>query len=225
MNKLTLTLSGIFITMLSFGQETETAFQETKGGQLILWAIILVCLVFLISMAGMVILRATQKNYGILESNIDRIKAEIKANGDDPDLVLTKILVRESKLYREPVVNQVEKEIVEVAAEADHSFALKVADELVRIQKNLSNMDESTRGLKQLAASVDRIRDNFAANGYELVDMLNKPYREGMKVAANFIPSEDLATGEQLITRIIKPQVNYQGEMIQSAQIEVSVGE
>ena len=46
-----------------------------------------------------------------------------------------------------------------------------------------------------------------------------------MKAVPNFVTSEDLETGKQIITRIIKPQVNYKNEMIQSAQIEVSVGE
>ncbi|HCO68944.1 MAG TPA: hypothetical protein DIT04_14465, partial [Dysgonomonas sp.] len=109
--------------------------------------------------------------------------------------------------------------------EIDHSLALKVADEIVRIQKNLNQMDSNTKGLKQLSASVKRIQDNFAANGYELVEMLGKEYNEGMKVVANFIPSEDLEKGKQIITRIIKPQVNFNGKMIQPAQIEVSVGE
>lgn len=107
----------------------------------------------------------------------------------------------------------------------DHSLALKVADEIVRIEKNLSNMDPGLKGHKQLEASVGRIRDNFQASGYEIVDMLNKPYDAGMKVVANFRPDETLKTGEQVITRIIKPQVNFKGEMIQSAQIEVSQGE
>ena len=86
-------------------------------------------------------------------------------------------------------------------------------------------MDSNIKGLKQLTASVKRIQDNFASNGYELVEMLGKEYNEGMKAVPNFIPNEDLEKGQQIITRIIKPQVNYKGEMIQSAQIEVSVGE
>ena len=111
------------------------------------------------------------------------------------------------------------------STDIDHSLALKVADEIIRIQKNISQMDSNTKGLKQLTASVKRIQDNFASNGYELVEMLGKEYNEGMKAVPNFIPNEDLEKGQQIITRIIKPQVNYKGEMIQSAQIEVSVGE
>ena len=104
----------------------------------------------------------------------------------------------------------------------DHSLALKVADEIVRIELNLSRMDVSIKGYKQLAKAVQRIKDNFQANGYEIVDMLGKPYNEGMKVIANFVSDENMEQGRQIITGIIKPQINYNGKMIQSAQITVS---
>lgn len=101
----------------------------------------------------------------------------------------------------------------------DHSLALKVADEIVRIELNMSRMDSSIKGYKQLAKAVERIKDNFKANGYEIVDMLGKPYNEGMKVIANFVVDEDLEEGKQIITGITKPQINYNGQMIQAAQI------
>jgi len=109
--------------------------------------------------------------------------------------------------------------------EIDHSLALKVADEIVRMQKNISNMPEDTKGLKQLSKALQRIQDTFKVNGYEMIEMLGNPYNEGMKVVANFVPDENLEKGQQIITRIIKPQVNFNGVMIQSAQIEVSIGE
>ena len=43
-----------------------------------------------------------------------------------------------------------------------------------------------------------------------------------MNVEANFILDETLSIGESKITRIIKPQINYKGKMIQMAQVEVS---
>lgn len=109
-----------------------------------------------------------------------------------------------------------------VSAGADHSLALKVADEIVRIELNLSRMDASVKGYKQLAKAVERIKNNFQANGYEIIDMLGKSYNEGMKVVANFVPDETLKEGEQIITGVTKPQINYNGRMIQSAQITVS---
>lgn len=104
----------------------------------------------------------------------------------------------------------------------DHSFVMKVADEIVGIETNLYRMDSNTRGYRQLLRRIEHIRNNFLANGYEIVEMLGKPYNEGMKVVANFVSDDTLAEGEQKITGIIKPQINYKGKMIQSAQITVS---
>ena len=156
-----------------------------------------------------------------VETQIKNTKKSLEEESIKLDSKLVDVLETQLKLKQE------EKQAVSnnSSNEIDHSLALKVADEIIRIQKNLNQMDASTKGLKQLSASVKRIQDNFASNGYELVEMLGKEYNEGMKVIANFVPSEDLETGKQIITRIIKPQVNYKNEMIQSAQIEVSVGE
>lgn len=63
------------------------------------------------------------------------------------------------------------------------------------------------------------------ANGYEIVDMLGKPYVHGMKAAVTFVTDESLEPGQQIITKIIKPQINFRQEMIQAAEIEVSQSE
>lgn len=106
--------------------------------------------------------------------------------------------------------------------EIDHSLAKKVADEIARIELNLSRMDTSVKGYKQLSKAVERIKNNFLAQGYEIVDMLGKNYNGGMRVIANFVMDESLKEGEQIITGITKPQINYKGTMIQAAEITVS---
>jgi hypothetical protein len=121
--------------------------------------------------------------------------------------------------------NKLSKTEKDESGNIDHSLTLKVADEIIRIQKYLSSMDPGTKGLKQLEFAVDRIQDNFKENGYEMVDLLNKTYDQGMKVSAKFRPDNTLKRGEQIITRIIKPQVNYNDVIIQEAQVEVSIGE
>ena len=55
--------------------------------------------------------------------------------------------------------------------------------------------------------------------------MLGKPYQAGMKAAVTFVTDDTLEPGQQIISRIIKPQVNYKQVMIQAAQIEVSQAE
>lgn len=109
-----------------------------------------------------------------------------------------------------------------VSSEPDHSLIKTLADRITFMEMTLFKMDPKVRGYKQLSKSISQMKDNLLANGYELVDMLGKPYNDGMKVTANFIEDEDLEQGTQIITGIIKPQINFNGEMIQSAQITVS---
>ncbi|MEO0038337.1 MAG: hypothetical protein RIQ59_1548, partial [Bacteroidota bacterium] len=109
--------------------------------------------------------------------------------------------------------------------EIDHSFAKRVADEIVRFTTNLSRMDESIKGYKQLAASVRKLEQSLNANHYELEDLLNKPYNQGMNIEATLISDEKFKKGESIITRVIKPQITYKGKLIQAAQVEVSQGE
>ncbi len=111
---------------------------------------------------------------------------------------------------------------VQPTTSEDHSLVLKIANELARMETNLSRMDTSVKGHKQLGAAVKRIKENLSANGYEFVDMLGKPYHEGMVVDADFVSNEDLDEGTQIISGVTKPQVNYNGKMIQSAKITVS---
>lgn len=108
------------------------------------------------------------------------------------------------------------------SGETDHSFAKRVADEIVRMSTNLSRMDDSVKGFKQLSASVRKLIQSLSINEYEIVELLNKPFSEGMNIEASFIFDESIEKGSQIITRIIKPQINYKGKMIQGAQVEVS---
>lgn len=108
------------------------------------------------------------------------------------------------------------------SSDSDHSLIKTLADRITFMEMTLSKMDASIRGYKQLSKSIVQMKDNLKANGYELVDMLGKPYNDGMKVTATFIEDENLEKGQQIITGIIKPQINFQGVMIQAAQITVS---
>jgi cell division protein FtsL len=110
-------------------------------------------------------------------------------------------------------------------AEIDHTLALRVADEITLIERNISLMDSSVKGLKQLSRSVTKLRDNLLANGYEIPELLGKKYDQGMKViVVSSIPDENIEKDQEIITKIIKPQVNYQNKMIQTAQIETLKG-
>lgn len=107
-------------------------------------------------------------------------------------------------------------------SDIEQKLITTLADRITFMEMTLYKMDSSVRGHKQLSKSIKQMKDNLLANGYELVDMLGRDYHDGMKVTANFVEDENLPEGKQIITGIIKPQINYHGKMIQSAQIIVS---
>lgn len=154
-----------------------------------------------------------------VESQIRNAKKSLEEESLKLDSKLVEVLDTQLKLKQE------EKQIVSVNSntEIDHSLALKVADEIVRMQKNISKMDEETKGLKPLVKGIERIQANFASNGYEMVNLLNKDYDERMNIdVINFITDENLTEGRKIITSVIKPQINYNGVLIQRAQVDVS---
>lgn len=154
-----------------------------------------------------------------VESQIRSTKKTLEEESLKLDSKLVEFLDTQLKL------NQEEKQIVSANSntEIDHSLALKVADEIVRMQKNISKMDEETKGLKPLVKGIERIQANFASNGYEMVNLLNKDYDERMNIdVINFITDENLTAGRKIITSVIKPQVNFNGVLIQRAQVDVS---
>lgn len=104
----------------------------------------------------------------------------------------------------------------------DHSLVVKLADEIARIETNLSKMDKSVRGYKQLVQAKDRMINNVCANGYEIISLLGQEYNDGMQFQTRFVPDESLPEGKRIITGMIKMQVNYNGKMIQPAEIVVS---
>ncbi|MFW5700695.1 MAG: hypothetical protein ACOCWM_03310 [Cyclobacteriaceae bacterium] len=189
-----------------------------------LYWIIAVLVVGLLSLLAFILLRKRlSENQTSISKSLAATRKELEQEAIRLDGKLIEVIESQMKIISEEGKLQSPPE--NLNGEQDHSLALKVADEIVRIEKNLTQMDEDTRGLKQLAKAIARIRDNFAANGYEMVEMVGKPFDDGMKVTANFRPDDSLEPGKRIITRIIKPQVNFKGKMIQSAQIEVSQGE
>ena len=159
-----------------------------------------------------------------------------RINKGNADII---VLKQKADKLNEDILNQFSIEMVEIRKitasltslssvqtssvdSPDHSLIKTLADRITFMEMTLCKMDKDIRGYKQLSKSIAQMKDNLKANGYELVDMLNKPYNDGMRVTANFIENDDLKEGEQIITGIIKPQINYKGVMIQSAQITVS---
>lgn len=108
--------------------------------------------------------------------------------------------------------------------EIDHSLPIRVGEEIHRMRKRLENMPKEIKGLDALKKALERLEDEFNNKGYEIYDLLGKPFVDGLTVHTRFIPSDTLAIGETIITKVIKPQINFNNVIIQVAEVEVSTG-
>src|SRR5690625_616293 len=122
-----------------------------------------------------------------VETQIKNTKKSLEEESLKLDNKLIEVLETQLKISQaeQTISNNTDEEI-------DHSLALKVADEIVRMQKNITRMDESTKGLKPLVKGIERIQANFAANGYEMVNLLNTEYDDRMNIdVINFIDDDN----------------------------------
>lgn len=107
-------------------------------------------------------------------------------------------------------------------SEPDHSLVIKLANEIAKIETNLSKMDKSVKGYKQLVQAKDKMINNVTAYGYEIISLIGQDYNDGMQYPARFIPDDSLEEGKRIISGMVKMQVNYKGKMIQAAEIVVN---
>jgi chromosome segregation ATPase len=112
------------------------------------------------------------------------------------------------------------------ATEVDHTLPLQVAAEIHRMQKRLAAFPDDVKGVKPLVKALDRLNESLRDKNYEVVELLGTKYVEGMTFQdISFVQDDSIGAGEQVIKRVVKPQVNYQGKIIQLAEVEVSIGE
>ncbi len=160
-----------------------------------------------------------KSNQSDIETQIRNTKKSLEEESLKLDNKLIEVLETQMKVRQE----EAKSLTTSINEKVDHSLALKVADEIVRMQKNISRMDSDIKGLKPLEKGIERIQANFASNGYEMVNLLNNEYDERMNIdVINFAEDDTLESGRKIISKIIKPQVNFNGILIQRAQVEVS---
>ncbi|KGE86288.1 MAG: hypothetical protein ACE362_21725 [Phaeodactylibacter xiamenensis] len=211
-------LSGEISETRETTNQSISALDDALSKNTLYWIIAVLAVGLLSILAFLFLRRKVTDNQSSINESLANTRKELEQEAIRLDEKLIGVMETQLKVIQEERKAQPESQ----QEEQDHSLALKVADEIVRIEKNISRMDEGTKGLKQLSKAVGRIRDNFAANGYEMVDMVGKPFEEGLKASVTFRSDPDMEGEPPKITRIIKPQVNYKGVMIQQAQIEVS---
>lgn len=186
------------------------------------WGILIVTIIILVMVAIYLILyKRVEKG----KSAIDKIKntqKELQKAQEE--------LVKESSKLDEKLVDLLDKQLnvqtMSLSAlnnkkDIDHGLALKIANELVKIETVLSKMDSTIKGHSHLLKAVEHVKNNLKANGYEIINLIGQDYNEGMPFNARFIPDETLPEGKRIISGINKYQINYNDKMIQAADIVV----
>jgi len=116
-----------------------------------------------------------------------------------------------------------EFKIAPLEKDESNLFPFKVADEITRMRQRILSMPEDINGLSQLLKSLDRLESELNNLGYEMPILLNQIYDEGMTLKVRFIPFDDLNSDEKRITKVIKPQINLNGQLVQIGEVEVSI--
>lgn len=202
------------------GEQTETRISELGGDVVknrMYWIIATLLTLLLVALMYLFLGKRIKSSQTDLETQIRNTKKSLEEESLKLDSELVKVFQKQLEVLEAAPKG--------TAQDNDHTLVLRIADRLTAMETNLYRMDPNTRGLNNLKNLVKSTKENFNAKEYEIVEMLGKEYKEGMEVIATFIPSDEIEIGKQIITRVIKPQVNFKGQKIQAAQIEVSIGE
>ena len=169
--------------------------------------------------------RRQTKTQESVEQKTQALQQEISLSRTELEAQIVQELAKQSQLLEEQSAKLQAPSPSAANAAPDHGLALKLAGEITTIERNISFMDEGTRGLKQLRRSVGKLKDNLLANGYEMPELLHQKYVQGMNVIVVTTHYDDtLEAGVELISKVLVPQVNYQGKLIQASQVEISIG-
>ena len=109
--------------------------------------------------------------------------------------------------------------------EQDHSLILSIATEVARIEQNIAFMDTKVKGVSNLKNRASAINATLKAKGYEIPRLVGEKYHDGDNMVPTMELDEELPVGTQIIRRVLKPMVLYNGKMIQAAHVVVAFNE
>lgn len=91
-----------------------------------------------------------------------------------------------------------------------------------RITKMMSRATADTLPL-EIREQLMRFEDTMKKNNFEIKDMTNKPYSEGMVVdVIHFEKSSDASLGSPTISETLRPTIYFKGQVIEKGEIIVT---
>lgn len=203
-------------------QETQTRMLDIDqkiSVRTVLWIVITIIVLLVCGAVYIILRKKLMLSSRTLDEQIIKTRETLESEAMKLDNKLMELLETQLQILKNQtqVSPQQENEI-------DHSLALRVGEEIHRMRKRIENMPEDTKGLGALKNSLMRLEEEFNENGYEIIELAGKLYNDSIMANTRFILSDELKIGENIISKVIKPQINYRGILIKTADIEVSSG-
>jgi DNA repair exonuclease SbcCD ATPase subunit len=160
-----------------------------------------------------------------LKQNIAELSSKIEEQGAVLDARLVELLEKQVTLLSEAETHSAIADSGSPHQAADHTLAIVLGEEIYRIMLRNKETSEKSEAFEQMRTSLRRLWSALREKGYEVIDLQDQQYHEDMEARAEFFLTHELLPGEQIVSRVIKPLIKYQGVTIQEAEIEVMVGE
>ena len=151
----------------------------------------------------------TDKNQ--LSSIINSTKTELMQESAKLDLQLLEVIEKQLKVADK--INATELKI-------DHTFHKNSANELQRIANYANSLDPESQEAVALQGSLGRLRNYFNSSDYEITDFTGKDYDERIPMKRkDTIFDESLPLNKEVISKTLKPQIKFKGQVIQEAEV------
>lgn len=205
-------LDSLIVELSTKSERQYQAFDKTINSRTLYW---LLATAFLIIIIASIFYILKSKMSDQDDSLLLVKKTQEKLENETLQLDTRLIQILEQKLDLAAIQPQKTKDV-------DHTLPIKLGEEIHRMRKRLNMMEES-QGTKVLAARIESLESKLNESGYEIIDLLGRKYDEGMELGnTQFIPDDSLKDGERIITRVIKPQISFKGEIIHAADVDIS---
>jgi len=178
----------------------------------LLWGIIVLLILLIIS--GTIYLIINRKlsigKYELI-CKIRNTRSEISKEISELEIQLLELIEKQLK---------VADKISKIESTTDHTFHKNSANEMQKIANYVNTLDIDSQEAIALSGSIERLRNYFKSSEYEIIEFRNIDFddRIPMRVKeTNY--DESLPKGKEIITRTLKPQIKYKGQVIQDPEV------
>ena len=167
------------------------------------------------------------RRFGILKTKYEKLENDLnntrqqQAHAEKIRLMQEREAIEKEKKAKDKEEKESQNKETKAIKEIDHSFMLKLAEELMHMENALGVMAKDAQGYDNMQQAIEKIKTDAKAKGYEFISYIGKDYTTDLVCDADFITDESIAEGKSIITTMMRMQVNYNGKMIQKPRFVV----